>query len=379
MAGLLFRAIAFFAEPVFSDDLYRYQWEGRLQIAGGNPYTSYPAQAEWKELQGTQYERIEGKPVRAVYGPLVLLTERAAAYVEAFFGGEALWAYKIPGMTGDLLLLWLLFRQGHRSLLLYALHPVVIVECSGMGHHDGLLLPFLFWLCVHHSPLAFGTLVWAKWWPALFGPALLLQIGWRRFWPALLPAILVLPFLKGLSFEAVTTGIDFTTGFLGGWQNNAGLFRLVEAVTPSSGAAKIAAAGLIAIGATVMALLPGIFLRRARAIVLWLLAWSANVHAWYLTWLLPLAAAGEPGTTPTVPALRLALLSAAAPMLHVGLLSTRITGQWQYSGWWTWLFWLLAGLILWFPAGRIPAFQDGDATGEPAGEENRSRPRERVS
>src|SRR5688572_26706121 len=37
-AGLLFRATIFFAPPSLSDDIYRYLWDGRVQLSGVNPY-----------------------------------------------------------------------------------------------------------------------------------------------------------------------------------------------------------------------------------------------------------------------------------------------------------------------------------------------------
>ena len=42
MFALAYRLTAFSMASEFTDDLYRYRWEGRLQLAGGNPYQERP-------------------------------------------------------------------------------------------------------------------------------------------------------------------------------------------------------------------------------------------------------------------------------------------------------------------------------------------------
>ena len=43
--AVVFRLTAFGMGPVFSDDLYRYRWEGQVAAAGWNPYDWRPADA----------------------------------------------------------------------------------------------------------------------------------------------------------------------------------------------------------------------------------------------------------------------------------------------------------------------------------------------
>ncbi len=37
-AAVAWRALLVLGPPLLSDDLFRYVWEGRVQVAGGNPY-----------------------------------------------------------------------------------------------------------------------------------------------------------------------------------------------------------------------------------------------------------------------------------------------------------------------------------------------------
>src|SRR5436853_3735325 len=41
-SGVLFRLLVLPATPSLSDDVYRYQWDGRVQRAHFNPYLVYP-------------------------------------------------------------------------------------------------------------------------------------------------------------------------------------------------------------------------------------------------------------------------------------------------------------------------------------------------
>ena len=66
--ALLFRLTALWMDPVFSDDLYRYRWEGQVAAAGINPYEVRPAEARMAPFFD---ERVDGKDFKAVYGPLL--------------------------------------------------------------------------------------------------------------------------------------------------------------------------------------------------------------------------------------------------------------------------------------------------------------------
>ena len=50
-AGILFRLTVFPLDPMLSEDLNRYRWQGKLQAAGGNPYTEVPQDPRWEPLR----------------------------------------------------------------------------------------------------------------------------------------------------------------------------------------------------------------------------------------------------------------------------------------------------------------------------------------
>ena len=69
-AGLVFRATLFPLYPSLSDDLFRYRWDGKMQVAGYNPYLLAPADPSLKHLRDQTYQAVNGKNYVAVYGPL---------------------------------------------------------------------------------------------------------------------------------------------------------------------------------------------------------------------------------------------------------------------------------------------------------------------
>lgn len=50
-AAILYRIILLPAKPSLSEDVYRYQWEGRVEALSLNPYAVYPAMPRLQKLQ----------------------------------------------------------------------------------------------------------------------------------------------------------------------------------------------------------------------------------------------------------------------------------------------------------------------------------------
>jgi len=332
--AVLFRLVAFWMAPVFTDDLYRYRWEGRLQLAGGNPYQERPGDPRWSGLRDETYALVDGKDFKAVYGPLVEHLEREMARWSG-----ALWVQKVPAVVADLTLLWLLGRwHGVRAAWLYGWCPLAVVEFSGMGHNDALLILALAVAIRYRSAVALGLAIAVKWWPALLLPAFV-RAERRTAWAVLVPVVLFLPYASDIRENA-----DFATGFLGGWSNNPSLFWLVEWIAPSRAAAKYVVLGLLG----GVALWPGRLAGSVLTTTLAILLLSANVHPWYLTWLLPHWA--------VLAAPPVAVWMALTPLQYWGLTEWRTTGRWVERGPWNLVVYGIAALVLagwWLRRGRV--------------------------
>ncbi len=126
--------------PTLSDDLLRYAWDGKVVLAGFNPYLLPPEAAELAELRDELWQRMPHRQVPTVYPPLA----------EAFFSlGRALphplLGIKILLSLAELAGCFLLVRLAGRLKLpagravWYCWNPLVTLEVAGMGHVDGLV------------------------------------------------------------------------------------------------------------------------------------------------------------------------------------------------------------------------------------------------
>ena len=245
-AGILFRLTVFPLDPMLSEDLNRYRWHGKLQAAGGNPYTEVPEDPRWEPLRDATYPRVNRKDLPSVYGPL-LEWSYAACYrvVSALQPDEIqqVWWFKAPfalfEIAAAMALGGLLAAMGlpRQWLLIYLWSPLTIVEFWAQGHNDTVAVLFMVlaltaavkqrWVW-GWSWLTLAALT--KFWPVILFPFFLVQREagrWRiRYRAALvgLPIALVVswPYLNGISNVE-----ELLAGFVGGWRNNDSLYALI--------------------------------------------------------------------------------------------------------------------------------------------------------
>lgn len=298
-------------EPLFSDDLNRYVWEARQWSAGGNPYLTTP------QATVADASRIPGPGDGAVYGPVL----EAMGWI-AYRAGHV----KLGAVAADSLLLgalWWWVRRAGQPLwrwMLYGWSPLPAVEFWWHGHNDAWVLLALFsTLALATLPrrlLAWGAFIAAiltKWWPAMLLPYLwgsVPSVGGILLLSAAGAALFL-----ALPWEFWKAKIDFSTGFLGGWQNNAFFYRFLESKFQA------------------MVLLVGVALasywwrntpfRAALWLTTILVAFSANIHPWYLSWFLPLLAAEAINPLPWL------LGAALTPLFYDSVLGWRVAGYWQ--------------------------------------------------
>ncbi|MBW3622434.1 MAG: hypothetical protein KY468_03380 [Armatimonadetes bacterium] len=143
--AVLFRLIAVLQLPSLSTDIWRYVWDGHISAQGINPYRyppSDPALAPYR----TDYWTIINHPTWVtMYPPL---SQRIFALLAAL-GATTPYAFKAVFALFDLgtvaLILLVLSRAGlplNRALI-YAWHPLVVMELSGSGHQDVLGIFFM--------------------------------------------------------------------------------------------------------------------------------------------------------------------------------------------------------------------------------------------
>jgi alpha-1,6-mannosyltransferase len=332
------RAMTLAAPPLLSTDVYRYVWDGRVQMAGINPYRYVPAAPELSFLHD---DAVYPKINRANYAHTI--------YPPAAEGIFALAAAMVPGVYGMKLVMlafdvmamgalaWLLRVAGRQpaELLIYAWLPLPVWEFAGSGHVDAAAAGLI---ALALLVAARGQAVWTGVLLAVatltkFLPAVVLPAFWRpRDW-RLLVAFGVTLLVLYIPYLSVGWRVF---GFLGGYvseegvENGHGLF-LLELLGRVTALPAWAAGAYFAVALAVLAALaarfafsgplpaaggPRVLLVARQAAILGavvLVAISPH-YPWYFAWLAPLAC--------LAPIPSILWMLAAAPLLAHGAVET---------------------------------------------------------
>jgi hypothetical protein len=157
----------------------------------------------------------------------------------------------------------------------------------------------------------------AKIWPLLLVPFLM---GRRWRWPVLWVPVVWIPFAAWY-WTDITVNAQYVTGFLGGWRNNDSVYGAVLALTGGVYAAKYVTFGLLAVWVAWVWWQNWAPEQAGLAGLMGLLILSANVHPWYLTWVIPFLVVESPAA--------LLLWVSLVPLSYEVLLSYYAVGEWH--------------------------------------------------
>jgi hypothetical protein len=319
--------------PTLSDDVWRYMWEGRVWLAGFNPFAHAPDAAVLAHLRNADWVHVAHKTVPTVYPPgaqglfvLVAAGLDRAAGGAAALGGVLAWRVLSAGC--DVVTAHLLSRRDGRAGMLWALLPLPALETAVSGHLEGPGVLCAVLALGGSGAFAFlGALV-----KLLPGVLLLRERPLRAAGYLIAGALCWLPMLHldGLRTYGTT------------WAYNGSLFPVLEPLTGAATRPLLQLVGLSVVGTVA-------WRSRAsgggRTLFLWtsgtLVALSPVVHPWYALW--PLAAAlwpeGAEGVRgPSGGAARAWVLLAALMPLSYVVLATYdpSTSRWEESIWARW-------------------------------------------
>jgi hypothetical protein len=319
------------AFPLLSDDVFRYVWEGRVQVHGGNPYAwdDRPESPRWESMRDGVWRSVTHKEYTAVYPPL---WEMACGLVVRLH--DSVTAMKAFVVAGELALLALLARMLRRRalpperLLILAWSPLALVEVAGSGHNDavGALLLTAALAALDRgdglgSALAAALGAQTKLLPALVAASWLRRFRWWHVVAAIdLFLLLIVP------YAAAGPGLWMSLGKYGRyWLFNQTLFDPLAAIAGGH------EEGVRLAGALLVALVLFLAARKAEpvsaalAVVAASIVLAPNVLPWYALWFLPF----------------LVLRDAPAALLFTGTVQLAylvypdwLSGQrWQVNGW----------------------------------------------
>jgi len=299
-AAVAFRLLLLPTAPTLSTDLYRYLWDGRLATLGVSPYRERPDAAALVALRDdVVYPRLNHPGWRTVYPPGAQLLFAGMARLAP----RSVLAMKCLVLALDLatiggLLGWL--RAAGRPaawVLLYAWHPLVVVELAGSGHLDAAAVAAsvaALWAAARGRETMAAALLGVGGLVKLY-PLLLLPAVARR--PGRAGAVALAVVAAGYALYAGEGGA--VLGSLGRYvaeeEYAAGLRVALEAVLGPVGPAGRLAARLLPLAAlaalaAVVARRPASPERRARWLVGGYLVAVPTLFPWYAVWLVPVLA-----------------------------------------------------------------------------------------
>jgi hypothetical protein len=137
---LLVRVFFWFADPAFSDDIFRYVHEGRAsQLGLATPYATPPAEITPLPDDGIT-ARVNHPEIPAAYPPLSQLVFLALAGIGDGLGAP-LTTFELFFGLCDVLVVLLLYRRRQRwpgAWVVYAAHPIPLLEVAWGAHLDAL-------------------------------------------------------------------------------------------------------------------------------------------------------------------------------------------------------------------------------------------------
>jgi hypothetical protein len=239
--ALLLRAPFYFQWPILSDDIFRYVWDGEVQLAGVSPYLYPPNHEALASLRDDFSTYINHPEIPTPYPYF--------AQILFFFGAlltsSNVWGVKLLLAIFDLGAIFALFavlkrREKPAGLALaYAWNPLIILEFAWSGHIDAAAVG-LFVISMHllTSPglsprsrymggLVFGLSVLTKYVSILALPALWLLGGdsaKKGLRAAPLALLVALPYLFSEEPESGSLGL-----YTRRWVFNDGVHALVYA------------------------------------------------------------------------------------------------------------------------------------------------------
>ena len=372
--AILFRLVLLPCVPFLSDDIYRYLWDGHVQLQGINPYLHAPDAPELEAIRTPWHAQVNNPSVSTIYPPFAQLVFAAGA-----FAGGSMLALKLLWTILDLaacLLLGLVARRTGRSvpatLVLFAWSPLMVVETAWSGHFEALgifLLVLLLYLSLPLAEAAPGaagevsddppagetgraragwrrTAPWAmgavlalvtltKFAPIVALPALVRRYGARVFIACVaLLVVFHLPYAEAGS--SLWAGL---ATYAEHWRAYEGAFAVFEAVLPGPLAPRYLSA-LLVLAVVAWAMLRNLGAERA---LFWILGagllLSPTIHPWYVLWVLPFAALRRNRAW--------ILLSGLVFVTYWGLGPYLESGEWPRPLWSRLLLWLpFYGLLL---------------------------------
>ncbi len=247
-AAVLFRLCFLFATPLLSDDFYRFIWDGRLLAAGIHPFAELPryyieTSSGISGVDLSLFNKLNSPDYFTIYPPVNQFVFWIAAKISFNSILVSVVIMRLFILGAEIGSIWLLkkileyYKMQPKSVLLYALNPLVIIELTGNLHFEALMIFFLllsFWLLTKgqliSSAICFGLAICSKLLPLIFLPLLINRLGRKKsvIYFLVVGASTLILFLPLLNTEIIS-GFNQSIGYyFKKFEFNASIYYLVR-------------------------------------------------------------------------------------------------------------------------------------------------------
>lgn len=359
IVAVAFRFMFLFRSPELSDDIYRYLWDGLTILHGNNPYAFAPSDAKPLAAESAALlSHVNHPHLITIYPPAAQIFFAVGAFFGGILGIKAVLVAADIAVCAVILRILSRMKMPPSRAVIYAWHPLPILEISGSGHIDGagvffLMLAFMLllppsddpnlhapnnWTAPAAAGLVFSVTMLVKLFPLAFFPAFLFLAGRKGRWPFIIGAVsgtaaLSILFLPSL-FNMLTT-LDI---YVRNWEFAGFAFQLLHEIFPSGSTARqILAVLFFLITATLYASLfrkrenptedvytPSLFpaaFKSAYCIALAFMLLTPTLHPWYALYLACLL--------PFVPGTAGLVMTWAVLLSYRVLINFMLLGTWE--------------------------------------------------
>ncbi|NQY68475.1 MAG: DUF2029 domain-containing protein [Flavobacteriales bacterium] len=246
ISALLFRVSLIWLIPNLSDDFYRFIWDGRLLVAGENPFQYLPSEIFGSSgLDQILFNSLNSPNYFSVYPPVHQLVFGVASYLCPNSIEGVITVMRLFVIAADIGIVWLGIKildylgMPISNILWYALNPLVILELTGNLHFEGIMLFFVmlaFYLLIRNklavAAFAFGLSVSTKLLPLMFIPVLLNYLGVKKggIFVAIVGGVVAISFAPFISMEMILNMSSSIDLYFQKFEFNASLYYLVSGV-----------------------------------------------------------------------------------------------------------------------------------------------------
>jgi hypothetical protein len=269
IVAVVLRLLFLFRPPELSDDLYRYVWDGMQILERHNPYSTAPLNAGALGEYSVHLQKlVNHSDLITIYPPAAqILFALGALFAKNILGIKILLVFLDIITIYILIKLLSVLRLPVWRSVLYAWHPLPVIEIAASGHIDGAGVFFFFvalllllkqsvvrfpqkanvfalsfskkGLLAVSAGIAFSFSILVKLVPLIFLPGLLIFVRSRRialFLSGFLAGCvaLIFPFWPDIRNMFVTLNV-----YLQNWEFSGLLFRTLRLITSSGHSARL--------------------------------------------------------------------------------------------------------------------------------------------